>query len=127
MNVSLIKSLRLDKFLYFTRIAKSRSIAAKLISKGHVLCDGTIVKKRNKNVYVGNELEIDFIRKIKIVKILKIPEKRKNYQIAKLSYEDQTPSENKLNIRNKDLPFIQRVGRPTKLDRRRIDKLMGRD
>ena len=44
-------------------------------------------------------------------------------------YEDITPikaQENKISVSSK-LKFVERVGRPTKLERRQTDKLMGRD
>ena len=100
MDIDLQKNIRLDKFLFFSRIVKSRSLASKLINKGHIICEGNIVRKPHKNVYVGNKLTIEIFEKIKIIKILEIPKKRESYSIAKLTYEDQTPIQNKSNTKN---------------------------
>ena len=46
----------------------------------------------------------------------------------KYYYEESIISSNKKNINNQNIhSFISRSGRPTKIDRRKIDKLMGRN
>ncbi|MDA9657173.1 hypothetical protein N9T71_00405 [Alphaproteobacteria bacterium] len=66
---------------------------------------------------------------IKILKVVDIPNRRGPFSEALNYYEDITPikaQENKINVSSK-LKFVERVGRPTKLERRQTDKLMGRD
>ena len=66
---------------------------------------------------------------VKILKVVDIPNRRGPFAEASNYYEDITPikaQENKTNISSK-LKFVERVGRPTKLERRQTDKLMGRD
>ena len=58
-----------------------------------------------------------------------IPKRRGPFSEALNYYEDITPlktQETKVNVTPK-FKFVERVGRPTKLERRQTDKLMGRD
>ena len=66
---------------------------------------------------------------VKILKVVDIPNRRGPFAEALNYYEDITPTkaqENKISVSSK-LKFVERVGRPTKLERRQTDKLMGRD
>ena len=66
---------------------------------------------------------------MKILKVVDIPKRRGPFPEALNYYKDITPlktNENKVNVSPK-LKFVERVGRPTKLERRQTDKLMGRD
>ena len=99
------KSLRLDTYLYYIRIFKSRSIATKFV------------------------LTMTINDNIKVLKVLDIPNRRGPYSESLNFYEDITPIES---ISKKEslkpiIKFVQRVGRPTKRERRQTDRLMGRD
>ena len=66
---------------------------------------------------------------IKILKVLDIPNRRGPYSESLNFYEDITPIEiapKKENLKL-DVKFVERVGRPTKRERRQTDRLMGRD
>ena len=66
---------------------------------------------------------------MKILKVVDIPKRRGPFSEALNYYEDITPlktQENRVNATPK-FKFVERVGRPTKLERRQTDKLMGRD
>ena len=62
-------------------------------------------------------------------KIINIPNRRGPFLESILYYEDLTPIEKKETTTDKkvNLKFVERVGRPTKLERRQTDKLMGRN
>ena len=45
---------RLDQWLWFARLAKSRSLAARLCAAGAIAINGTIVTKPNQTVRVGD-------------------------------------------------------------------------
>ena len=51
-------ALRLDKWLWFARFAKSRADAQKLIERGQVSLNGKVVEKVSANVKVGDALAI---------------------------------------------------------------------
>ncbi len=78
---------------------------------------------------IGDVLTIPKNDEVKILKVIDIPSKRGSFRDSLLFYEDLTlPTIQKLsNINNNKIKFLDRVGRPTKQERRKIDKLMGRD
>ena len=128
MNNENNDSIRLDQYLFFVRLFKSRNLASKFVSNGKLRIGGTIVKKPHKLVSINNILTIENNDKIKIIKILKLPIRRGPFLEAKDCYEDQTPDlEKNKNFQKNINSYISRVGRPTKMDRRKIDKLMGRN
>ena len=53
-----MNSLRLDKWLWFARIAKSRADAQKLIERGQVTLNGKVVEKVSADVKPGDALAI---------------------------------------------------------------------
>ena len=121
--------MRLDKFLFFIRIFKSRSLANKSAISGKIRINGSLIYKGHKKVIIGEKISIDKYNQIRIIKILDFPKRRGSFNESKLFYEDLTPKENFISKRKEKLsPFVLRTtGRPTKMDRRKIDKLMGRN
>ena len=122
------KFIRLDQYLYFIRLFKSRSLATKFVLNGKVKVGQIIVKKPHKSIFINDTLIIDNDKNLRIIKILKLPSRRGPYSEAKTFYEDHILDKGKKPnySKNNDL-FISRIGRPTKMDRRKIDKLMGRN
>ena len=128
-NILEKKTLRLDIYLYYIRIFKSRSIATKFVSANRLRISGQITQKPHKMISVGDVLTMTIKDSIKILKVLDIPSRRGPYLESLNFYEDITPIKNipkKEDIKFK-LNFVERVGRPTKRERRQTDKLMGRD
>ena len=123
------KSLRLDIYLYYIRIFKSRSIATKFILTNRLRISGQVTQKPHKMISVGDVLTMTINDNIKILKVLDIPSRRGPYPESLNFYEDITPNEiiPKKESSNIDIKFVERVGRPTKRERRQTDKLMGRD
>ena len=108
------EKIRIDKWLWAVRIFKTRSLAAEECGKGHELKGGEIVKVR-----------IPPIERHYRVKALTA--KRMSAQLAVDFVEEVTPPEN-LALLNavKVYGFESRprgLGRPTKRDRRMIDKM----
>ena len=120
--------MRLDKLLFFIRIFKSRALASKFILNGKVRINGAIVNKVHRKVIFGEIIIINKFEKIKIIKVLKFPKRRGSFLESQLYYDDLTPKEEKEQYKKEKVkPFVLRTGRPTKMDRRKIDKLMGRN
>ena len=121
--------MRLDRFLFFIRIFKSRSLANKSVISGKVRINGSLIYKGHKKVVIGEKISIDKYNHIRIIKILDFPKRRGSFDESKLFYKDLTPKENLISKTKEKLsPFVYRkTGRPTKMDRRKIDKLMGRN
>ena len=128
-NNSEKKTLRLDIYLYYIRIFKSRSIATKFVSANRLRISGQVTQKPHKMISIGDVLTMTINDSIKILKVLDIPSRRGPYLESLNFYEDITPIKNipkKEDIKFK-LKFLERVGRPTKRERRQTDRLMGRD
>ena len=123
------KTLRLDIYLYYIRIFKSRSIATKFVLTNRLRVSGQVTQKPHKMISVGDVLTITINDNIKILKVLDIPSRRGPYPESLNFYEDITPIEiiPKKESSNIDIKFVERVGRPTKRERRQTDRLMGRD
>ena len=128
-NILEKKTLRLDIYLYYIRIFKSRSIATKFVLTNRLRISGQVTQKPHKMISVGDVLTMTINDNIKILKVLDIPSRRGPYPESLNFYEDITPIEiiPKKECSNIDIKFVERVGRPTKRERRQTDKLMGRD
>ncbi len=123
------KTLRLDLYLYYIRIFKSRSLATKFISSKGLRISGKVTQKPHKLISAGDVLTMTINDNIKIIKVLDVPSRRGPYSEALSFYQDLTPI--KTNPKDKavksKIKFVDRIGRPTKRERRQIDRLMGRD
>ena len=128
-NILEKKTIRLDIYLYYIRIFKSRSIATKFVSTNRLRISGQVTQKPHKMISIGDVLTISINDNIKILKVLDIPNRRGPYSESLNFYEDITPIENitKKKSIKLDMKFEERVGRPTKRERRQTDRLMGRD
>ena len=118
-------SARIDKWLYAVRIFKTRTLAADACRKGRVLVNG-LQAKSSKEIKPGDNVTVRKLPVIYNYKVKGIIEKRISAKLVPDYLEDLTSPEelNKLNI--KESFFIRRekgAGRPTKKDRREIDKL----
>ena len=118
-------SARIDKWLYAVRIFKTRTLASDACRKGRVLVNG-LQAKSSKEIKPGDDVTVRKLPVIYNYKVKGIIEKRVSAKLVPDYLEDLTSLDelNKLNI--KESFFIRRekgAGRPTKKDRRKIDKL----
>ena len=123
------KTIRLDLYLFYIRLFKSRNLATKFITTSRVRIAGQVTQKPHKLVSINDVLILPINNTIKILKIINIPHRRGPFLESMCFYEDLTPI-NKIEGRTQkkdQIKFVERVGRPTKLERRQTDKLMGRN
>ena len=83
--------LRLDKWLWFARFARTRSLAAKLCSEGAVAVGGTPVLKPNHLVRVGDVLTVRQGRMLREVSVLALGARRGPPAEARLLYAERAP------------------------------------
>ena len=130
MSVELLekKNIRLDLYLFYIRIFKSRNIATKYIFSNRLRISGQVIKKPHKLISIGDVLTLSINHQVKILEVLEIPKRRGPFVETLPFYKDLTPLQKKevSNKHIKKIKFVDRVGRPTKLERRQTDKLMGR-
>jgi ribosome-associated heat shock protein Hsp15 len=123
--------LRIDKWLWAARFFKTRSLASDAVEKGRVRIGGANVKP-SKDVRVGDLVEIEIEHVLWQVNVLGICEVRGPAPIAQTLYAETdsgrqkrvAESERRKTYRE---PAAALQGRPTKRDRRIIDKLSGSD
>jgi ribosome-associated heat shock protein Hsp15 len=112
---------RLDKWLWFARLTKSRTLAQKLILAGGI----RINRQKAANAAVGikpdDVLTIALDSGVRVVRILAMGTRRGPAAEARLLYADLTPP-------GEPAPDAGRRGpRPTKRDRRNLDRVVGGD
>lgn len=117
---------RIDKWLYFARVVKSRSLAAKLAQSGRVRVNGDKIDQPSRQVRRDDVLTITLDRGILVLKILEPGERRGPYPEAKTLYEDLSPPPVKAEDAGTPpalAPYRDAgSGRPTKRERRQMDK-----
>ncbi len=117
---------RLDKWLFFARMAKSRSIAQSYIQSGNIKVNGVAVRQSSHMVKTGDRLDIAIERMDRIL-IVKAPgERRGPYEEAKLLYDDQTPPREPKDRMTLLEQAVRQPGsgRPTKKERRALDRFI---
>ena len=120
--------MRIDKWLWCVRIYKTRSIAAEACNLGKVT-KGNLSLKPSKEINVGDDIKINLNSLKKVVKVKQLLHNRVGAKDVSIYMEDLTPqSEYDKMYMMKEIIFEKRdshIGRPTKKDRRSIDRFKG--
>ena len=85
--------MRIDRFLFFIRLAKSRTLAQSIIEQGHVRIDGKRVEKRSDQVEAGSVIALPLHGQVRILRVLALPVRPGPATEARACYEeiDETP------------------------------------
>ncbi|MBX6386000.1 MAG: RNA-binding S4 domain-containing protein [Microbispora sp.] len=116
---------RVDLWIWSVRLTKTRSIASDACRGGHVRVNGVRVKPAH-IVRVGDEIRLRHEGRERIVVVSRIITKRVGAPVAAECYIDKSPPPPP---REEAMPVAVRArgaGRPTKRERRSIDRLLGR-
>lgn len=117
--------MRLDKWLWAVRIAKSRSLAQKLCEGGHVRVNGATVRKSHHALKQGDALDITRGHMRFRLTVLAFREKRVGATDARTCYAFTEDPENLKPPQHVDLSGRSPgSGRPTKRERRQLDALI---
>jgi len=87
-------SLRVDKYLWFARFFKTRSLATKRANGGRIRINGNKIKKSSDTVRIGDILTFAQGNEIRAIRVLNLGTRRGPAQEAQSLYEDMTPNEN---------------------------------
>lgn len=120
---------RLDQWLWFARVVKSRTLAASLITHGKFRVNRQKVEKPSAVVRPGDVITSSVQRTVRVLKIVAIGKRRGPATEAQELYEDITPpAEARPDMSPNAGPAVREAGsgRPTKKERRQIDKFRGR-
>jgi ribosome-associated heat shock protein Hsp15 len=79
---------RLDKWLWFARVVKTRSLAARLVAEGHVRLNARRIETPAKGVVPGDVLTIALEQDVRVLKVIGPGTRRGAYSEAKLLFED---------------------------------------
>jgi ribosome-associated heat shock protein Hsp15 len=119
---------RIDKFLWSVRLYKTRSIASEACRKGRILLNDNTVKS-SRFIKVNDIITLKKLPVIYTFRIINIPRSRISARLVTDYIEDLTPEDEKAKTDIKLIPdFGHRLrgsGRPTKKDRRNLDRLNG--
>jgi ribosome-associated heat shock protein Hsp15 len=120
-------SLRLDKWLWFARFVKTRSLATKLVIDGRMRVNGAPTQKAHYAVKPGDVLTFPLGPHIRIIKVVALGSRRGPAAEAQSLYEDLDPPRPAVKQQEgAAVSFEERTpgaGRPTKRDGRKIAQL----
>ncbi|WP_238369139.1 RNA-binding S4 domain-containing protein [Heliomarina baculiformis] len=109
------EKLRVDKWLWYARFFKTRSLATKEVGSGNLRLNGTRVTKASQVVSPEDVLTFTQGARVRVVRVVAIGNRRGPAPEAQTLYEDLTEPEERAKP-------VERVGeRPTKKDRRALD------
>lgn len=119
--------MRIDKWLWAARLTKTRGIAAEALKAGRVTVNG-VVAKASREVKVGDELELRLGPTKRALTVDGLSERRVSAPLAAALYTETAASvearAEAVEQRRLTRPrYDDAGGRPTKRDRRRLDRL----
>ncbi len=121
-------SQRLDKWLWYARFFKSRSLATKFCASGKLRVNGHVVRKAHQGIHAGDVLTFPKGRDIRVVRVADLGARRGPAVEARTLYDDlDPPKPGKKREPGGPRPLAaakreQGSGRPTKRERRDTDK-----
>jgi ribosome-associated heat shock protein Hsp15 len=80
--------VRIDRFLFFVRLAKSRTLAQSIVDEGYVRIDGRRVEKPSEEVREGSVIALPLHERVRIIRVLTLPTRRGPAAEARACYEE---------------------------------------
>lgn len=117
--------MRVDSWIWSVRLTKTRSLAATACRGGHVRVNGERVKPAH-TVRPGDEVRLFHAGRERIVVVTRVVRKRVGASVAAECFVDNSPPPPP---REEAVPIAARdrgAGRPTKRERRDLERLRGR-
>ena len=120
---------RIDKWLWHARVVRTRSAAAALAASGHVRINSQRIDAASRAVRAGDVVTVALDRTVRVLKVAGFVERRGSADVARALYEDLAPPPARTATPD-EAPVAARdpgAGRPTKMERRAIDRLHERE
>ena len=122
--------VRVDKWLWAARFYKTRSLATEAVNGGKVELNGERAKPA-KMVKAGDTVRVRVEQFEHVLTVLDVAERRGSATVAATLYEETEDSRARREKMREQLKythalFVQDEGKPTKKDRREIDRFRGR-
>lgn len=126
VDTAAIGSLRVDRWLWFARFFKTRTLAATMVTEGKVRLDGARLAKPSTQIRCGQVLTFPQGGHVRVIRIIQLGDRRGPAPEAQSLYEDLQPPTPEARLPRDPLgPAPPRrdkgAGRPTKKDRRALD------
>lgn len=121
---------RLDKWLWFARVTKSRTLAAAAVGEGKIKVNRATVTKASHGVRIGDVVTSRISRSIRVLRIAALGVRRGPAPEAQRLYEDLSPPVPRRGETTTPPAWAERArgaGRPTKRERRKTDAFTGED
>ncbi|RVT93756.1 RNA-binding S4 domain-containing protein [Sphingomonas crocodyli] len=80
--------MRLDKYLWFVRLTKTRGLAQDIAEAGHMRIDGRVVEQAHAAVRVGNVLTFPLHDRVRVIRVEALPARRGPAPEARSCYTD---------------------------------------
>lgn len=123
--------LRIDKWLWYARFFKSRTLAARLCKSGKLRLNSQLIRKSHATLMQGDVLTFPKNDDVRVIKVVALSTRRGPASEAATLFEDlqpPQPADKKRQTRKSAVALRDPgAGRPTKADRRAIDKLRDHD
>ena len=82
---------RLDLWLWCARMARTRTLAVRLVDAGHVRVNGQRTRAAGKPIKIGDVLTIALEREARVLRVADLGERRGPFEEARMLYEDLAP------------------------------------
>ena len=120
-----MEATRVDRWLWAVRVYKTRTMATDACHAGHVRINGSPAKAGSR-VKVGDRVEARVAHRPYVLEVVQVIDKRVGAALAGECYRDHSPPPVPRELLTDVLMRDPGAGRPTKRDRREIDRHRGR-
>jgi ribosome-associated heat shock protein Hsp15 len=120
-----VETTRVDRWLWSVRVFKTRTVATEACKGGHVAVNLGVTKPAHA-VRVGDVVTIRVDGRDRVLEVTEVIDKRVAATRAVECYRDHSPPPEPAALRKPGLVRDPATGRPTKRDRRLIDRLRDR-
>ncbi len=114
---------RIDKWLWHARVVRTRGAASALAAAGHVRVNGKRITASSYSLRMEDVVTVALDRRVRVLRVAGFAERRGGSEDGRALYADLTPAPAMA-----PPPVAARepgAGRPTKQERRAIDRLQG--
>ena len=119
---------RIDKWLWHARVVRTRSAAAALAASGHVRVNGERIDAPSRAVRPDDVVTVALDRTVRVLRVRRFAERRGSADDARSLWEDLGPAAGRENApRPQPAAREAGAGRPTKRERREIEKFTADD
>jgi len=119
-----VDAARIDRYLWAIRLCSTRSEATAVCRSGHVRLNGRDAKAAAA-VGVGDRIEARVHGRDRVVEVVRVIDKRVGASVAAECYVDHSPPLPPRDDADATTERERGAGRPTKRDRRQLDRFRG--